>query len=427
MATQVERAPLPYGIGRFGTRWLMAAAILAAVVGVGAYAYSRQVTEGEVVTGLRDVGTGGGAPWGLYIAFELWAVGAGFGAMMLVAAIALSRSEVLKPLTRILLALAMIVLFLGGWSVIADVGQPLRAIVNIIRYARPMSPFFGTFTIGLVTAFAVTLVYLYLDSRRDAAALAKTGSRWGGLLRLIAAGYRDSAAEQARHRQASRALAVVLLVVGIAAASTSGFVFGVQLGRPGWFSSLQAPGFVILAALTGTGFVVIIAAAVRVALNERERLSDRLFTWLGNLMLVFAAAYVYFMLVELITSSYSEHHHEVALNRALLKGQYAWLFWTTWGLFLVSVAALAWQAVVRRRAIPVIVAAGLLVNLAALGKRYLLVVPPLTSSSQLPYGVQGTYTPSWIEYAVVAGLIALGAALFLLFCKIFPILEPRPK
>jgi molybdopterin-containing oxidoreductase family membrane subunit len=132
------------------------------------------------------------------------------------------------------------------------------------------------------------------------------------------------------------------------------------------------------------------------------------------------------MLVELVTSSYSEHHHEVALNRALLKGKYAWLFWTTWGLFAVSLAVLAWQALVRRRALPVTVAVAGLVLLAALGKRYLLVVPPLTSSSQLPYGIEGAYAPTWIEYAVVAGLIALGVVLFLLFCKVFPILEPRP-
>ncbi|MBI4220752.1 MAG: hypothetical protein HY682_11455, partial [Chloroflexi bacterium] len=107
------------------------------------------------------------------------------------------------------------------------------------------------------------------------------------------------------------------------------------------------------------------------------------------------------------------------------KGQYAWLFWTTWGLFLVSLALLAWQALLRRRALAVTVAVALLVNLAALGKRYLLVVPPLTSSSQLPYGVEGAYAPTWIEYAVVAGLIALGIVLYLVFCKVFPILEPR--
>jgi hypothetical protein len=48
-----------------------------------------------------------------------------------------------------------------------------------------------------------SLVYLYLDSRRDAAVCARTPGRLQGFHRLWAAGYRDTPAERARHRRVS--------------------------------------------------------------------------------------------------------------------------------------------------------------------------------------------------------------------------------
>ncbi len=426
MAVLPEQQPLPYGIGRLTPGWLLAIAAYMMLVGLGAFAYSRQIMEGEIVTGLRDVGTRGGAPWGLYIAFELWFVGIGFGSMLLLGLIRIGRIQHLQPLTRALGLTAMATLFVGGWSVIADVGQPARAIVNILRYARPGSPFFGTFTIGVVAAFSVTLVYLYLDSRRDAALLAKRPTRWRGFLRLMAAGYRDTDAERKRRRQVSAVMAIALLGVGVIAASTSGFVFGIQEGRPGWFSALQAPGFVVLAGVTGTASTIIVAAILRNALGERERLDLRLFAWLNNLLLILTIIYVYFVLVELVTASYSAHHHEARVTEAILTGQYAWLFWLTSGVFLLSVAIGAAQAVSRRHYLPAIVAVAALVNLAAFGKRYLLVVPPLTKGNLLPYS-DGSYTPSWIEWAVVLGLVALGAVWFMVVTKVFPVMDVRDE
>ncbi|MFQ6030492.1 MAG: NrfD/PsrC family molybdoenzyme membrane anchor subunit [Dehalococcoidia bacterium] len=228
MSTSTEQPMLPYGIGQLSLGWILAILALLALLVLGAYAYSRQLLEGEIVTGLRDVGTVGGAPWGLYIVFELYAVGIGFGAMLLVGLIQVMGWTHLRPLTRTLGLMTLTTLVIGYLSVIADLGQPLRAIINIARYARPMSPFFGTFTVGLITSLVATWVYLYLDSRRDAAILAKRASRWRGWLRFIAAGYRQTPQEEQRHRGVSLALAVLLIALGLAAASRSGFVFGVQ-------------------------------------------------------------------------------------------------------------------------------------------------------------------------------------------------------
>lgn len=69
-----------------------------------------------------------------------------------------------------------------------------------------------------------------------------------------------------------------------------------------------------------------------------------------------------------------------------------------------------------------IVLSGILVNIAAIIKRYLIVVPSQTHGTLLPYGT-GAYNPTWVEYCVILGLIALGTLLFVLFIKVFPIME----
>jgi Ni/Fe-hydrogenase subunit HybB-like protein len=42
--------------------------------------------------------------------------------------------------------------------------------------------------------------------------------------------------------------------------------------------------------------------------------------------------------------------------------------------------------------------------------------------SLLPYG-PGFYAPTWVEYSIIVGLFALGALLYALFVKVFPIMD----
>jgi len=80
------------------------------------------------------------------------------------------------------------------------------------------------------------------------------------------------------------------------------------------------------------------------------------------------------------------------------------------------------QALTRRWTVAWLVASGIAVNLGAIGKRYLITVPSQTHGTLLPY-VEGSYAPTWIELAVVGGLLALGALLIGMYMKVLPIVE----
>lgn len=413
---------LYYGVGRWNAGWYALMAMLLVFVAVGVFAYSVQLTQGEVVTGLRDIGTMGGAAWGLYVAFVVYFVGVSFAGMTIAALIRLFDLEDLRPVSRMAELLTIIALILGALSVLADVGQPLRALINLPQYGRPMSPFFGTFTLVLSGYLFASLVYLYLDGRRDAAICAeRTQGALKRFYRFWAAGYGDTPAERQRHERATFWLALAILPLLVVAHSTLGVVFGLQIGRPGWYSALQAPGFVILAGVSGIGHLIVIAAIFRRLLGERERLNLKLFQWLGNILLVLTITYLYFMLIEWLTSTYAANYHEARISRAILTGEYAAIFWLSVASLVVPLVLLFLQFVTGRYSVGLIVLSGAVVNLAAIGKRYLIVVPSQTHGTLLPYGV-GSYSPTWVEASVILGLLGLGALCYTIFMKVFPIM-----
>jgi molybdopterin-containing oxidoreductase family membrane subunit len=411
-----------HGIGRMTTGWWVFLVAMLAGVGLGVYAYSREATEGMIVTGMRDIGTMTGAPWGLYVALLVYFIGVSFAGITVAALIRLFHLDRLQPLARMAELLTIVSLVLGALAILIDLGQPLRGVVNLLLYARPQSPFFGTFTLVLGGYLFASVVYLYLGSRRDASLLKTVSGPLAPVHRFVAAGYSDTPAERTRHRRTSFWLALALIPLLVIAHSTLGFVFGLQIGRPGWYSALQAPAFVVLAGVSGVGLLIVLAAIVRRATDEEVRLDAAVFAWLGRLLMVMILVYLYFMVTELLTASYAGADTEEAVTTALLSGPYAWVFWSSVALLVIPLAVLAYQALTRRFSLALLVASGVAVNLAAVGKRFLIALPSQTHGTLLNYET-GTYSPTWVEYSVVVGLFALGALVIGLFMKFFPIVE----
>src|SRR3972149_9029249 len=229
MATRADTR-LPYGVGQAGARFFLIVAGLLVLGGRGAYAYARQLVEGEAVTGLRDIGTMGGAPWGLYVAFVIYFVGVSFAGITVAALIRILNLEHLRPVSRMAEVLTVLALVLGAMSVIVDLGQPGLGIVNLFLYARPQSPFFGTFSLVISGYLVASMVYLYLESRKDAALCARVPGRLQRFHRLWAAGYKDTRGQTERHLRASWWLCLFIIPLLVTARSTLRFVFGRQGG-----------------------------------------------------------------------------------------------------------------------------------------------------------------------------------------------------
>ncbi len=418
--SQTEK--VPFKLRQVSRAWWVLVATLAAGVGFGVYSYLQQFFLGDYVTGLRDIGTGGGAAWGIYIVLLVYFVGVSFAGVSTAALVRLFNLKALKPLSRMAEALTVISLPLAVLAVMADLGQPERALVNLLRFVRPQAPFFGTFTLVISGYLFSSVVFLFLSGRKDAAACAKQPSKLQWFYKLWASGYHDTPQERERHSKISWWLSLTILPLLVVAHSTLGFIFGIQGGRPGWFSALSAPAFVVMAGVSGIGFLVIIAAILRRTLGLKEQLDTEAFRWLGNMLWVLIVVYLYFTVAEILTANYAAPAHEKAVSQHLLSGQYAWIFWGAMGLLFVSFLTLFLQFVRHHTSIPLVVMAGVMVNIAAFAKRFLIVVPSQTVGTMLPY-LHGAYSPTWVEWGVVLGLFSLGSLVYVVFVKIFPIME----
>ena len=422
MATPETKKPLPMGVGSIGAGWLafMGIAVVGIIFGLVGVLVEQQ--QGMVSTGMRNLGTMQGATWGVYISLVVYFVGVSFAGITVAALIRLFNLDYLKGVARMAEVMTVVALVLGAAAIIVDLGQPLRGIVNLFRYARPQSPFFGTFALVISGYLYASLVYLYVTSRPDAAVLTEYRSKLRGFFRFWAAGYVDTPDQRERDRRTTFWLALAILPLLVVAHSSLGFVFGLQVGRPGWFGTLQAPAFVVLAGVSGIGHLLVMAAIIRKVLNAEERVGKRAFAWLGRFMMVLLFVYLYFIVVEILTTMYQPSIAEQELSEALLTGRYAWLFWGSSAALVIPLIGLGWMAVTRTWRVSWLVVAGIVVNVGALGKRLLIVVPSQTDGQLLPYGT-GTYFPTWVELSVAVGLFSLGSALVAIFMKVFPIIE----
>ena len=424
--TKVEKS-LPQGVGRFSPGWIMFTAATTVVLILGFLAFLYEANQGMFVTGMATTGTQGGATWGLYVVMVEYFIGVSLAGIVLVAFAKVFDIKALRPISRLAVLLTICSLVVGLLAVVIDLGRPILGIINMFLYVRPQSPFFGTFTLVAVGVLLSSLVYLYLDGRRDAAYLAdiNSGLRW--YHKLWAAGYRDTQAEQERHRRTMFWLSVLIVPLVVVALSTEGLVFGIQVGRPGWFGSLQGPDFLVLAAASGLANLIVLTAIVRRVLkNDRALIGSKVFEWLGGLLLAATAVAVYFQIVELVTLLYATPGNERLLADALLRGPYAWIFWPGLLMMVGGLILLVAQAAQREWSLTLLVLASIAISTSAVAERYLTVIPSQTHGMLLPYD-PGSYFPSWVEFTVVAGLFALGALLIGLFMKVFPIVPLNGK
>jgi molybdopterin-containing oxidoreductase family membrane subunit len=344
-------------------------AALLPIVGLGIFAYSRQYAQGEVITGMRDIGPMGGAPWGIYVVFMIFSMGVGVAGISVAALVRVFHMHTLIPLVRMAGVLSIVALLLDLAAIIADLGQPIRGMINLMRYGRLQSPFFGTMSLSIAYLMAATL-YLYLDGKRDAALCARVSGRLQWFYRIWAAGYQDTPEQRETHDKAAFWLAVAILVLVVVYHATLGFVFGLQVARPGWFTPLLALWHLTLNAVSGIGGVLIlVSAAVRLTLGARDQLPTRIFGLLGNFMMIFIAAFLFVLAVEVMTSTYEAPPAELRATLALLTGPYEWITWLSISFLGLAFLQLFIHFAIRRYKLSGIVFSAALVTAATFLQR----------------------------------------------------------
>ncbi len=395
-------------------RWFVAVTL--AMIGWGAYAYSVQVREGLVVTGMRDR-----ISWGLYISVFVSFIGISMAGTFISAMLRAVDVRWRSPVIRIAEFITVVALICATLFIVVDMGRPDR-LSYLLRFGRWQSPILWD-VLALVTYMMASTLYVYLPMIPD---LALFRDRLGGeipgrrlrLYRALAIGWTGLPEQRRTLGRAITLMMLLVIPVAVTMHTVTSWIFGMTL-RVGWNTSLFGIFFVAGAIFSGIAMVVVVMAVVRRAYHLEEYITAMHFRYFGYLLAVFSSIMIYFNVSEYLTSGYKFEEGSEFQFRQLFLDEFAGLFWFyVVGGLIVPVLLILWR---RTRTITGVVVASVLVNLAMFVERYFIVVTglrvPLLAYAPANYG------PTWVEWSILAGGLGLFALALALALRFFPILS----
>jgi Ni/Fe-hydrogenase subunit HybB-like protein len=391
----------------FGRIWI---AILVLIILFGFYAFYVQVTEGQIVTGMRDY-----VSWSLYKVNFIFFMGIGLAGALISSILHLINPPWKKPIVRISELMAIISLIIGPVYIFCDVGR-VEKIFYVFIYARLSSPITWD-VVAILMELIVCTVFLYLSLIHNFAILRdydelKVSKFRKRLYRFMAINYQNTPTQQKHIAWSQNVLAVLVIPMGVIVYSVIAWLFGMTK-QPGWDSTIFGPYFVVAAAFAGTAALIIVLAAFRKFFKLEDFITKRHFNIGANTLLVLAFFYGYLSFSEYFTKWYGYEESDADLIAKFFDfSQYG--VWFVYANFAAMIVPLILLGVPKWRSITVITSAAVVVVTAIWVKCYLIIIPTL-ETQLLP--IQDSraewlsYTPSWVEIA----LTAAGFATFCLF------------
>ena len=401
-----------------GTGWRYFAwlAFLLAVLGWALYAYSQQLQYGLIVTNLRDR-----ISWGLYIASFVFFIGISHAGTLLSAILRVTRAHWQMSITRMAEFITGVALMVAALFPAIDMGRPDR-LVNMLIFGRWQSPLMWDI-LAILTYLTGSLIYLYLPLIPDFALCrnrlgphAPAWQRW--FFTTAAIGWKGTPAQRTALERAMSIMMIVIIPVAVSVHTVVSWVFAMSLRDP-LNSTLFGVFFVAGAIYSGIAAIIILMAVLRWVLHLEEFITKTQFVYLGYLLATLAAIMGYLNISEYVTTGYKMEEGIRFHIQQLMLGPFAGLFWfyILGGILLPILLILSG----RTRTIKGIIAAAVLVIVAMWIERYLIIV----AGFRVPLMAYppANYSPSWVEWSVLAGGFALFALIISVFGKLFPVVS----
>jgi Ni/Fe-hydrogenase subunit HybB-like protein len=356
---------------------LVAAIGVFVLTGLGAAYYMEH--NGHWVTGMTNQ-----IVWGTPHVFAVFLIVAASGALNVASISSVFGKAMYKPLAR-LSGLLAITLLVGGLAVLVlDLGHPDRLIVAMTYYN--FKSIFAWNIILYIGFMAVVAVYLWMMMEQKMNRFTKPAGFSAFIWRLI-------------------------LTTG------TGSIFGFLVARQAYDAAIMAPMFIIMSFSFGLAiFILVLMGLYR---WSNRPLGDAVLLRLKNLLGVFIAAVLYFVMAYHLTNLYGTENHGVERFILLDGGVYTQLFWIVQiGLgSLLPLALLYGPAGKSRLWIGI---ACLLTIIGGLAQVYVIIIggqaypmemfPGMEVSSSFFDGTVAAYTPSLPEVVLGIGGIALALA-----------------
>ena len=408
----IEDAILLQPILQTGPKFYVTVAVLLAVIALGAYAYLTQYRQGLGVTGL-------GRPvyWGFYITNFVFFIGISHAGTLISAILRIVGAEWRRTITRSAEVITVMVIMFGVGNILIDLGRPDR-MLNVITHGRLQSPLLWD-VCSITIYLTMSTVYLYLPLIPDIAILRDYTDKYPWFYRILALGWRGTPRQHRVLEFLIRIMAIIVIPVAISVHTVVSFVFAMTI-QPMWHSAIFGPYFVVGAIFSGIAALICAMALIRWVYGLGAYLKDVHFNNLGLLLLVMCFAWFYFTGSEFLTTFYGNEPAHMGIFWMKINGPFAPHFWTmVVTCFVIPVAILCNK---RTRTILGTVIASICVNIGMYLERFIIVVPSL-SQPRLPHAENIVYSPTWVEWAILAACLAAFTLFYVLFTKLFPIVS----
>ncbi|MEW6455495.1 MAG: NrfD/PsrC family molybdoenzyme membrane anchor subunit [Acidobacteriota bacterium] len=402
-------------IVRTGKKFYLFIFFLAVLVFIGYFGWAYQLKYGLGVTGLNRP-----VFWGLYITNFVFFIGISHSGTLISAILRISKSEWRRAITRSAEVITVIVLYIGTFNIILDLGRPDRAwnvIKNGVFEGRIYSPLLWD-VFAIATYIIASTVYLYLPLIPDIAIMRDRISKRKWFYRILSLGWNGNDKQKRRLEVAISIMAVLVIPIAVSVHTVVSWVFAMTI-QPMWHSTIFGPYFVVGAIFSGIAAIIIAMAILRKVYHLEEYIKAIHFNNLGILLLVMVLLWFYFTFAEYLTTFYGNEPMEMAVFYSRLIGKYAPYFWImVISNFIVPFIILSNK---KTRTISGTVIASISVVLGMWLERFTIVVPTLVNP-RLPYE-QGIYIPTWVELFLMIGCFAWFILFYVIFSKLFPIVS----
>ena len=426
---KVNEGSLLQPLLKTGTAFYVFVGALLVLTGWFLYCWYTQLSEGLIVTGMRSVynapnymayGVAGGSPWGIYVTTFIFWIGISHAGIAISASVRLMNLVKYKVVARMAEVLTLVALPMAALSIVFDVGRPDR-LFNLLQFGRFQAPLLWDLS-AITTYFMATIIYLYLSLRGDIDELARKLPKREKFYKRLAMNYEGTETDKARHTQTLWWLAIAIIPIMVTVHSVVSFVFGLMVARAEWYSTIFAIYFVVGAIVSGVAAVYSLAWIFRWLYKWQSLITDEVLkgiSWaLRNVLII----YLYLWIAEVLTTSYMGPSAELRVSDFLWSGPYAVIFWPLAIIgFGIPAIILLMPVFAKRLFNPMLIfIASIILNIAFWIKRFTIVVPSLLNP---PLYQTGIYIPTITEASIILGTFWMATLLYVLFVKMFPIIE----
>ena len=340
------------------------------------------------ISGHHVLGSSSIIPWGMPITITIYLIGLSAGSLILSSLTYVFGKEEYRPISRMAVFLAIILIFGAMIGIALDLGRPEKSwrlfmffVLNNMRsmFAVNGILYGGYFLIGMIYLGAI-----FAEKYKFIKMMGMIAVFWAALVHM-----------------------------------GTGAIFGFIATRPIFFSPIKP--FEFLAAAMGSGLALLMIVVVAIFKFTKRRLNQDIIFSLSRLLRLLIIVLAVMVLVDKLTHLYSPDREPIVW---LLTGPYSWIFWGLQvGLAYVLPIIILFHPRYGKTLKGVMVAAFSVV-IGIFGERFALVIPG--TAYPLPFypgkiegiwGAAGSFPITAVESFMSLGIFTLMGILFLLGLK----------